>query len=151
MPDVNSLDENSDFSQFMSTSVSEGLRKIALSRLFHGESYNVRDGLDEYDGDYTYFEKLDPNTITADMKHLMEVEAEKLKQLEAQALLDEEIEDEASNAATEEQVDEDEPEQLADDSQQLVECDDVEDENLVEINEDDSDADGTQTDEDALT
>jgi hypothetical protein len=79
MPDISTLDEDSDFSQFMSTNVSEGLRKLALHKLFHGKGFNIRDGLDEYDGDYTSFEKLDPGTITADMKHRLEVEAEKLK------------------------------------------------------------------------
>lgn len=79
MPDISSLDENSDFSQFMSNNVSEALRKIALRKLFQGETYNIRDGLDEYDGDYTSFEKLDPGTITADMKYRQELEAEKRK------------------------------------------------------------------------
>lgn len=78
MPDVETLNEDSDFSGFMSTGVSETLRKMALQKLFHGKSYNIRDGLDEYDGDYTSFEKLDPSIITCDMKHLLEVEAEKL-------------------------------------------------------------------------
>jgi len=77
MPDVETLHEESDYSGFMSTSVSEGLRKMALAKLFHGKSYNIRDGLDEYDGDYTYFEKLDPNTITSDMRHMIEVEAKR--------------------------------------------------------------------------
>jgi hypothetical protein len=79
MPDVETLNEDSDFSGFMSTGVSETLRKMALQKLFHGKSYNVRDGLDEYDGDYTSFEKLDPSVITCDMKHILEVEAEKLR------------------------------------------------------------------------
>jgi hypothetical protein len=79
MPDIATLQEDSDFSQFMSTGVSEELRKLALRKLFHGKTYNVRDGLDEYDGDYTSFEKLDPGTITADMKYRQELEAEKLK------------------------------------------------------------------------
>jgi len=78
MPDIDTLDENSDFSMFMSSGVSEALRKIALQKLFHGKSYNLRDGLDEYDGDYSYFEKLDKNVITCDMKHRLEIEAEKL-------------------------------------------------------------------------
>ncbi len=78
MPDLETLGEDSDYSGFMSSNVSEALRKIALQTLFHGKSYNIRDGLDEYDGDYTSFEKLDPSVITADMRHLMEVEAEKL-------------------------------------------------------------------------
>lgn len=78
MPDVKTLGEDSDYAGFMSINVSEALRKVALQKLFHGKSYNLRDGLDEYDGDYTSFEKLDPSIITADMKHLMAVEAEKL-------------------------------------------------------------------------
>ena len=77
MPDIETLNENSDFSGFMSTGVSEALRKMALQKLFHGKSYNVRDGLDEYDDDYTSFEKLDPKVITCDMKHILEVEEEK--------------------------------------------------------------------------
>lgn len=78
MPDLETLGEESDYAGFMSTNVSEGLRRLALQKLFHGKSYNIRDGLDEYDGDYTSFEKLDPSIITADMKHILEVEAEKL-------------------------------------------------------------------------
>ncbi len=78
MPDIDTLDEHSDYSGFMSKNVSEALRKMALQKLFHGESYNIRDGLDEYDGDYTSFTTLDENIVTCDMKHLLAVEAEKL-------------------------------------------------------------------------
>jgi len=77
MPDIETLDENSDYSGFMSTNVSEGLRKIALKKLFMGASYNIRDGLDEYDGDYTKFEVMPKNMVTSDMKHMVEVEAKK--------------------------------------------------------------------------
>ncbi len=85
MPDIATLNDDSDFSQFMSTNVSEALRKLALRKLFQGAGYNVRDGLDEYDGDYTHFEKLDPSTITADMKYRLELKAEKLRaQIEAE-------------------------------------------------------------------
>lgn len=84
MPDVKTLDESSDYAGFMSKNVSDALRKMALRKLFAGESYNVRDGLDEYDGDYTSFEKLDPSTVTADMKHMLEVEARRLKEKLAQ-------------------------------------------------------------------
>ena len=77
MPDIETLDENSDFSGFMSTSVSEGLRNIALKKLFMGKSYNIRDGLDEYDGDYTKFEKMPTGMVTSDMKHMVRVEAKK--------------------------------------------------------------------------
>lgn len=77
MPDIETLNEDSDFSGFMSTSVSEGLRNMALKKLFMGKSYNIRDGLDEYDGDYTKFEKMPSTMVTSDMKHMIEVEAKK--------------------------------------------------------------------------
>ena len=38
--------------------VSESLRRLALRKLFHGADFNIRDGLDDYDGDYTSFVKL---------------------------------------------------------------------------------------------
>lgn len=85
MPDVETLNENSDFSGFMSTSVSEGLRRMALKKLFMGASYNIRDGLDEYNGDYTKFEKMPTNMITSDMKHMVEVEAKKQLEKEQEA------------------------------------------------------------------
>lgn len=81
MPPIESLDENSDYSGFLSPEVSEGLRKLALRKLFHLPSFNVRDGMDDYDGDYTEFAGLG-NLVTADMKHALEVEAKrKLEQL----------------------------------------------------------------------
>ena len=74
MPDINSLTFDSVFSDFMSPGVSDELRKRALRKLFHSEVFNVRDGLDEYDGDYTQFEKLG-DIVTSDMHHQMEMEA----------------------------------------------------------------------------
>ena len=95
MPDIETLNEDSDFSEFMSTGVSETLRKMALQKLFHGKTYNIRDGLDEYDGDYTSFEVLDPSVITCDMKHILEVEAKKL--LAEEKAKEELLKDEAGN------------------------------------------------------
>lgn len=97
MPDIETLSEDSDYAGFMSVNVSEALRKVALQKLFHGKSYNIRDGLDEYDGDYTSFEKLDASIITADMRHLLEVEAEKLlvTENEKEEILSNENSDEA--------------------------------------------------------
>lgn len=115
MPDISALDEDSDFSQFMSINVSEDLRNLALRKLFHGAGYNVRDGLDEYDGDYTHFEKLDPNTITADMKHRLEVEAQRRKAAQLQAEAEEAIAQETASDETSDPIDETEIE--ADDSE----------------------------------
>lgn len=79
MPAIESLDQDSDFSGFMSSGVSDKLRNLALRKLFSGASFNIRDGLDEYDEDYTYFEPLG-DIVTCDMKHQMELEVEKLRQ-----------------------------------------------------------------------
>ena len=100
MPDLETLDENSDYSGFMSTSVSESLRKMALRKLFQGKTYHYRDGLDDYDGDYTSFVKLDPSTITSDMRHMIGVEAKRqlAKEEEEQRILVEAAEQENSVA-----------------------------------------------------
>jgi len=105
MPDIETLDEESDFSGFMSTGVSETLRKMALQKLFQGKNYNIRDGLDEYDGDYTNFEKLDSSVITCDMKHLIEVETEKIRlaKEEKEKLLQAEVEADEVEIAEQEQ------------------------------------------------
>jgi hypothetical protein len=74
MPDIDSLTFDSVFSDFMSPGVSEKLRKNALRKLFCSDVFNIRDGLDDYDGDYTQFEKLG-DIVTSDMYHQMEMEA----------------------------------------------------------------------------
>ena len=96
MPDIDSLRFDSVFSDFMSPGVSEKLRKLALRKLFHSEVFNIRDGLDEYDDDFTQFEKLG-DIVTSDMHHQMEMEArcraEQLLQDEEQQADDASLED----------------------------------------------------------
>ena len=70
MPPVESLDEDSDYSGFMSPKVSDELRNLALRKLFLGGSFSSRDGLDDYDDDFTSFEKLG-DIITAEMRYQM--------------------------------------------------------------------------------
>lgn len=96
MPSIESLTEDSDFSGFMSPKVSEDLRKMALRKLFHSSCFNVCDGLDDYDEDFTTFEKLG-NIITADIKHRFEMEARD-KKMRA------EDEEEPSTQSAQEQV-----------------------------------------------
>ena len=79
MPAIDTLTEESDFSGFMSPGVSDELRNLALRKLFHAPVFNIRDGLDEYDDDFTTFEKLG-DIVTADMKHQMEVQQKKLRE-----------------------------------------------------------------------
>ncbi|MBL4711112.1 MAG: DUF3306 domain-containing protein [Gammaproteobacteria bacterium] len=74
MPPIESLTADSDYTGFMSPKVSDALRRLALRKLFHGAEFNICDGLDDYDGDYTSFAKLG-NIVTADMKHQIEMEA----------------------------------------------------------------------------
>ncbi len=76
MPPIESLTEDSDYSGFLSPEVSDELRKQALRKLFLAPGFNVCDGLDDYDEDFTSFAKLG-DIITADMRHQMEVEARK--------------------------------------------------------------------------
>lgn len=71
MPPIESLDENSDYSRFMSPNVSAELRRLALRKLFHQPKFNIRDKLDCHAGDFTKFEALG-DTITADMRHQLE-------------------------------------------------------------------------------
>lgn len=71
MPPLDSLDESSDFSGFMSEGVSEKLRRKALRKLFHLPEFNIRDGLNEYDEDYSTFIPLG-DTVTYQMKQWAE-------------------------------------------------------------------------------
>ena len=95
MPAIESLTEDSNFGQFMSPGVSDELRNLALRKMYKAPFFNIRDGLDEYDEDFTTFEKLG-DIVTADMRHQMEIEAR--KKLEAEAR---EIAEAASNADVE--------------------------------------------------
>ena len=67
MPPIETLTATSDISGFLSKGVSAALRKAALRHVFRQSSYNVRDGLNDYDGDFTSFEPLG-DTVTSDMK-----------------------------------------------------------------------------------
>jgi hypothetical protein len=76
MPPIESLTPDSDFSPFMSPKVSEGLRKLALRKLFHSAEFNLISELDDYVEDFTGFAPLG-DFITSDMRHQLEVEAER--------------------------------------------------------------------------
>ena len=103
MPKLDSLGEHSDYRQFLAPKVSTELRTLALRKLFHLPQFNLRDGLDDYDDDFTYFEPLG-DTVTADMKHMMEVaqKREEAKKREAAERLEQE---QAQQAAVDANVD----------------------------------------------
>lgn len=67
IPPIESLNENSDYSRFMAPDIGADLRRLALKKLFKAPVFGIRDGLDDYDDDFTSFEALG-NIVTADMK-----------------------------------------------------------------------------------
>lgn len=79
MPPIESLDESSDFSVFMSAGVSEALRGLALRKLFLLPSINQRCPLDSEYYDCTNLQPLG-DIITHDMREQFAREAAKLKE-----------------------------------------------------------------------
>ena len=71
LPPLDSLDEESDFSVWLSPGVSEEQCKSALRKLFHSQILAHRDGLDDYDDDYRSFKPLG-DMVTAHALHQME-------------------------------------------------------------------------------
>jgi hypothetical protein len=112
MPPLESLDESSDYSGFLSPRVSEELRQLALRKLFFGSAFNVCDGLDDYAEDFTSFEKLG-DLMTADLRHRLEREARREQAADEQA--------EKDRLANED--DEEPPRQLAEQPQEEVDED----------------------------
>jgi hypothetical protein len=120
MPPIDSLTEDSDYSGFLSPEVSEELRKQALRRLFLGSGFNVCDGLDDYDEDYTSFAKLG-DIVTADMRHQMEMEARKRLALDDDGVSHEEIPVVEQTASNEEETHTALPEENQTDQQLVAE------------------------------
>lgn len=111
MPPLDSLDESSDYSGFLSPEVSEELRKLALRKLFSSAGFNVTDGLDDYAEDFTSFEPLG-DIVTWDMKAQQRREAERAAaEAEARAEVDgdelvDELDDEPFEVQPAEETDE---------------------------------------------
>jgi hypothetical protein len=77
LPDLEDLDEDADYSAFLTPRVEQTLRRKALRKLFHSPKFNVCDGLDDYCEDFTQFEKLG-DIVTFDMRHRLENAAQKV-------------------------------------------------------------------------
>lgn len=113
MPPLESLDENSDYSGFFSPEVSEGLRQLALQKLFRSTVFNVCDGLDDYDDDFTKFEKLG-DLMTADLRHRLQMEAERAaKRMQAETAQPADTADGSSGDQPADEEDETEQEEIA--------------------------------------
>lgn len=77
LPPLESLTYESDYSAFLSEKVEEAVKRKALRMLFHHPSFNLVDGLNDYDDDFTHFEPLG-DVIVHNMKHLLGEESETL-------------------------------------------------------------------------
>ena len=76
MPDLDSMDENSDYSGFLSPEVSDQLRTRALRQLFRLPGMGIPDGLDDYDDDFTQMPTLG-NVVTHEMRRMLARELER--------------------------------------------------------------------------
>ncbi|MCK0715733.1 DUF3306 domain-containing protein [Chromohalobacter sarecensis] len=67
LPEPERLGAGDDFRAFMLPEVSELLKRRALRRMFKVGNYNVRDGLDDYDEDYSQLRRMMPE-VSARMR-----------------------------------------------------------------------------------
>lgn len=102
LPPVDTLNEDSDYSVFMTPGVDEAVKKLALRKLFRLPQFGVLDGLNDYDEDFTYFEALG-DIVTSDMKyHEERKKAEELKKkLESEEEIETLAQDEESTGESE--------------------------------------------------
>lgn len=66
LPDIDSLDKDSDYTPFMQEGVPDELRQLALRKLFASNPvFSVLDGLNDYDDDYSTLGIVDQTVRTA--------------------------------------------------------------------------------------
>ena len=71
LPDIDSLDKDSNYTAFMRDGVPEHLRRLALRKLWLGSPvHSIIDGLDDYDDDFT---KLFTDAVTKNVKSAVRV------------------------------------------------------------------------------
>ncbi|PAU79326.1 DUF3306 domain-containing protein [Halomonas salipaludis] len=96
LPDPDSLGPGSDFKAFLAPGVSSALKNRALRRLWASGNYNVRDGLDDYDLDYSQMRKMSAATSENVRKWGRKVLDELEEQDEAPAAVDDSESDDAA-------------------------------------------------------
>jgi Protein of unknown function (DUF3306) len=69
LPPLDQMGPDSDFSAFMDRRVDDGLRRLALKKLFGDPRLNAADGLDVFSEDYSKLEDL-PQEMVAKLVHL---------------------------------------------------------------------------------
>lgn len=115
MPDLESIDESTNMSDFFSPGVSERLRNLALRRLFHTSKFNVVDPLDDYNESFRDFELLG-DLVTSDMRHRLEMDEQRQKEAQqAAADAESELEDRTTEPDGNPEQDDEEAEAEAED------------------------------------
>jgi hypothetical protein len=112
LPSIESLGEDSDYGAFLASDVPADLQRKALRKLFQSPKFNVRDGLDDYDLDFTSPEPLG-DIVTAEMRHRLRVELERFAGLD-DAENDAEDREQDAAPATEKIAESEEQEQSGD-------------------------------------
>jgi len=72
LPPLDQINYESDFKAFMDKRVDDGLRRLALKRLFGDPRFNVTDGLDDYAEDYSALEDL-PTEMVELQRHAQRI------------------------------------------------------------------------------
>ena len=109
LPPIESLGEDSDYRAFLADNVPADVQRKALRKLFQSPKFNVRDGLDDYDLDFSSPEPLG-DIVTAEMRHRLRQELERMVGLHD----DEDSPQDVMPAATVEAVESDNPEEPSD-------------------------------------
>ena len=72
LPPVEKLTNESDFSGFMHPKVEDGLRRVALKKLFSDPHFNVADPFEAYSGDWTGGEPI-PEAMLASLEQMKQL------------------------------------------------------------------------------
>ena len=118
LPPLDRLNPDSDFSAFMDRRVDDGLRRLALKKLFGDPRLNLADGLDVFSEDYSKLEDL-PQELVAKLEHMRrtlrrpEPETEKEREAEPQQQATQEIDAEQEVEKQHDENDGDEPKDVA--------------------------------------
>ena len=116
LPPLDQLSPDSDFSAFMDRRVDDGLRRLALKKLFGDPRLNAADGLDVFSEDYSKLEDL-PQEMVAKLVHMRRT----LRRPEPEKELEEKEAEPEQNVAQEieAKVEEDKTEDNKDDGEDL--------------------------------
>jgi len=97
LPDPDGLPAGSDFKAFLQAGVSDALRRRALRRMFSGDHYGIRDGLDDYDDDYR--QRLKP--LTSELAQRLRQWTRRVEETEPEADAGESMEPSAAEVTEE--------------------------------------------------